>query len=230
MKKSNDFYVNIISGKALLKTEQMEHPNIESAIEYATTLIGSPFRWYDPESDSFNGTDKFWCENAPPPSVSDIIENDKSIVCAGFPNLLRRKLGLCIPGLNGNINGKYKEYYKKYPGGTGAWFLYLFQRKRLEKLDMKKRYPKGTLLLARFKDNETDQGHLAVVYADNKTINDQLIIHSVPDILYNDRDKHKNHGSVKAEPYSISNNAFKYKGKNSYYTYVCLPENWLLLD
>jgi hypothetical protein len=210
-----------------------QQSNIITAFEYATSLIGAPFRWYDPKLDSFIGTDKFWCENASPPTVSDIIENDKSIVCAGFPNLLRRKLGLCIPGINGNINGKYKELYKAFPGGTDAWFLYLFQRKRLEKLDMKKRYPKGTLLLARFKDNENDQGHLAVVYEDadeSKTINDQLIIHSVPDILYTDRDKHKNHGSVKAELYSISNNEFKYKGKKSYYTYICLPENWLLLD
>lgn len=211
----------------------MEQSNITTTLEYATLLIGAPFRWYDPEFDSFNGTDKFWCENAPAPLPTDIIENDKSIVCAGFPNLLRRKAGLSIPGLNGNINGKHKEYYKTLPGGTGAWFLYLFQRKRLEKLDMNKQYPKGTLLLARFKDNENDQGHLAVVYADadeTKTINDQLIIHSVPDILYKDRDKHKNHGAVKAEPYSISNKEFKYIGKKSYYTYVCLPENWLLMD
>jgi len=205
--------------------------SVENALDYATSLIGAPFRWYDPELDSFIGTDKFWCENACAPTASDIIENDKSIVCAGFPNLLRRKLGLPIPGLNGNITGKTKEMYKAFPGGTGAWFQYFHQRKRLEKLDMKKRYPKGTLLLARFKDNDNDQGHLAVVYEDadeSKTINDQLIIHSVPDILYTDRDKHKNHGSVKAELYSISNNEFKYKGKKSYYTYVCLPENWLL--
>jgi len=203
----------------------------ENALDYATSLIGAPFRWYDPELDSFIGTDKFWCENASPPTASDIIENDKSIVCSGLPNLLRRKLGLPIPGLNGNIKGKYKKLVGEFPGGTHAWFLYLFQRKRLEKMDMKKRYPKGTLLLARFKDNDNDQGHLAVVYEDadeSKTINDQLIIHSVPDILYTDRDKHKNHGSVKAELYSISNNEFKYKGKKSYYTYVCLPENWLL--
>lgn len=210
-----------------------QHSNIITAFEYATSLIGAPFRWYDPKLDSFIGTDKFWCENASAPTASDIIENNKSILCAGLPNLLRRKLGLCIPGINGNINGKYKELYKTFPGGTGAWYQYLFQRKRLEKLDMKKRYPKGTLLLARFKDNETDQGHLAVVYDDtdeSTTINDQLIIHSVPDILYTDRDKHKNHGSLKTERYSISNNEFKYKGKKSYYTYICLPENWLLLD
>jgi len=206
---------------------------VNKALEYAESLIGLPFRWYDPDLDSFIGTDKFWCENREAPTSLQIKENDKSIVCAGFPNLLRRKVGLTIPGLNGNINGKYKELFKSYPGGTGAWFLYLFQRKRLEKLDMKKRYPKGTLLLARFKDNETDQGHLAVVYDDSddiKSINDQLIIHSAPDILYTERDKHKNHGSVKVEPYSVSNDKFKYIGKKSYYTHICLPENWLLLD
>jgi hypothetical protein len=205
--------------------------SIEHALDYATSLIGAPFRWYDEELDSFIGTDKFWCENSSAPTASYIIENDKSIVCSGLPNLLRRKLGLPIPGLNGNIRGKTKEMYKAFPGGTGAWFQYFHQRKRLEKLDMKKRYPKGTLLLARFKDNDNDQGHLAVVYEDTdetKTINDQLIIHSVPDILYTERNKHKNHGSVKAELYSISNNEFKYKDKKSYYTYVCLPENWLL--
>jgi hypothetical protein len=98
---------------------------------------------------------------------------------------------------------------------------------------MKKRYPKGTLLLARYKDDVNDQGHGAVVYDDSdesKTINDQLIIHSKPDILYNDRYNHKNHGSVRVEKFSVSNDEYKYLGKKSYYTYICLPENWLLLD
>jgi len=222
--------INLLTKQTNIK---MEQSNIVTAIEYAESLVNTPFRWYDPNVDSFNGKDKFWCENSPAPSCAEINENDKSIACAGFPNLLRRKCGLTIPGLNGNITGKYKDFFKNYPGGTGAWWLYLFQRKRLEKLDMKKRYPKGTLLLARFKGNETDQGHLAVVYDDtdeSKTINDQLIIHSNSDILYTDRDKHKNHGSVRIELYSISNDEYKYKGKKSYYTYVCLPENWLLLE
>jgi hypothetical protein len=182
--------------------------------------------------DTFDGTDKFWCENESPPSALEIKKNDKSIVCTGFINLLRRKLGLDIPGLEGNIKGKYKELYKKYPGGTGAWFLYLHQRKLLEKFDMKMKYPKGTLLLARFKNVEFDQGHVAVVYedTDNKTsINDQLIIHASPDVLYTDKDKYKNHGSVKIEPFYISNNNWKYKNK-CYYTHICYPENWLLVD
>jgi ferredoxin-like protein FixX len=210
----------------------MEQSNIVIALNYATSLIGVPYRWYDEEKDKFNGMDKFWCENSSAPTVVDIIANDKSIVCTGLINLLRRKISLKIPGLNGNISGKYKDLYKKYPGGTGAWFLYLYQRNRLQKLNMKIKYPKGTLLLAKFKNNETDQGHLAVVYSDNdaeKTVNDQLIIHSCPNILYSEKDKHKNHGNVKVEPFYISNDAWKYK-KKSYYTHVCYPENWLLLD
>jgi len=211
----------------------MAQTKIDDTLNFATALVGTPFRWYDPEVDSFNGADKFWCENALAPSSKEINKNDKSIVCTGFINLLRRKAGLNIPGLNGNIKGKYREFYKNYPGGTGAWWLYLFQQKRLEKFDIKKKYPKGTLLLARYKDDIKDQGHVAVVYDDSdesKTINDQLIIHSRPDILYIDREKQKNHGSVKVEKFSISNDEYKYKGKKSYYTYVCLPENWLLLN
>jgi len=201
---------------------------IENTLEYAGTLIGIPYRWYIGEKEEFNGTDKFWCENAPAPCAKEISKNDKSIVCTGLINLMRRYRGLCIPGLNGNINGSYKKLYEKYPGGTGAWFLYLHQRKKLEKLDLKMKYPRGTLLLAKFKDNETDQGHAAVVYSDSETtINDQFIIHSSPDILYGDRENHKNHGCVKVESFSISNNWNN--NKKSYYTHVCLPENWLLV-
>jgi hypothetical protein len=210
----------------------MEQINIVASIEYATSLINIPYRWYVEEVDTFNGIDKFWCENTHAPSAIDITRNDKSIVCTGLINLLRRNNGLSIPGLNGTINGKYRELYKKYPGGTGAWFLYLYQRKRLEKLNMTMTYPKGTLLLAKFKDNETDQGHVAVVYDDiddTKNINEQLIIHASPDILYVDKDKHKNHGRVKVEMFSISNDKWKSK-KQSYYTHICYPENWLLLD
>jgi hypothetical protein len=211
----------------------MDQVKLNNIIEYAESLIGVPYRWYDSELDSFNGTDKFWCENTSAPCSNEINKNGKSIVCTGLINLMRRKSGLSIPGLNGNIIGKYKELFKMYPGGTGAWFLYLHQRKRLEKLDMKKKYSKGTLLLARFKDNENDQGHVAVFYNDineSQTIDEQLIIHASPDILFVDRDKYQNHGSVKVEKFCISNNKYKYKGKKSYYTHVCLPENWLFLE
>jgi len=205
---------------------------IDNAVNYAESLLGLPFRWYDPDVDSFIGTDKFWCANEVAPSAKEIVDNDASICCAGFPNLLRRFQGLCVPGLVNSIRGKHSEYYKQFPGGTGAWFLYLYQNNRLQRFDRKKRYPRGTLLIARFKDNEKDQGHLAVVYDDvdeDKTIREQKIIHSVPTIDYKERHKHKNHGSTVVEPFLVSDDKFKWD-RYSYYKWVCLPENWLIVN
>lgn len=206
---------------------------VDECLNYANTLVGLPFRWFVPGQVIFTGDDAFWCGNSPAPTATEIKQNDKSIVCAGFPNLLRRFCGLTIPGLNGNIVGKHKKYYMELPGGTGAWFLYLYQRKRLQKIDLKRSYPKGTLLIARFKSDELDQGHLAVVYSDAETegtlIRDQLVIHSSPDIDYANSGEHKNHGAVKIEPFHVGNNLWR-ENKPSYYSFVCLPEDWLLKD
>lgn len=204
--------------------------NILIMMDYAETLIGIPFRWYDADVDSFVHDDKFWVSNSSAPTADEIRENDRSIVCTGFINLIRRKNRLSIPGLNGNISGKYKELYKQFPGGTGAWYLYLYQKKRLEKINLKRQYPKGTLLIARFKDNVKDQGHVAVVYdCDGTDIREQSIIHSYSSIEYKDRHLEKNHGNVRIDKFYISNNENK-GNKKSYYTFVCLPENWLLID
>jgi hypothetical protein len=204
---------------------------VDNALNYAASLVNVPFRWYEADVDAFVGDDKFWCENSNPPNANEIFKNDKSIVCAGFPNLIRRHCGLSIPGLNGSIKGEYNELYKIYPGGTGAWFLYLYQNKRLEKLQINKKYPKGTLLIARYRDDIIDQGHLAVVYdepKESKAIIDQNVIHARPFIDYSDRKSHKNHGNVIIESFSMGNDIWKYD--ESYYEYVCLPENWLIVD
>lgn len=211
---------------------KMAHSNVELAFSYAESLVGLPFRWYDPAVDTFVGDDKFWCDNSPPPTAEEIKKNDKAIVCTGFPNLIRRFCGLRVPGLGHIIRGKYKEEYKRFPGGTGAWYAHLRQNKRLQKLDMKERYPKGTLLIARFKSDDKDQGHLAVIYDDvdeTKNITHQRVIHSAPTIDYPDRATANDHGAVTIEPFTISNNLWKWD-KISYYKYVCLPENWLLVD
>lgn len=209
---------------------------INNVMEYATSLQGIPFRWYvNGELETFAGDNAFWCENSPPPSAEEIKEQDKYIVCTGLPNLMRRFCGLTIPGTGPRMRGKYGDIYKQYPGGTTSWFAYLYQNKRVQKFDIKARYPSGTLLIARYKpkDNgEKDQGHLAVVYNnvdEGKTIVDQLLIHSTPSVHYKDRSECKDHGSVIVEPFHISNNLFKWD-KISYYKWICLPENWLILD
>jgi len=214
----------------------MESSSINNVMTYAESLIGVPFRWYvNGELQTFAGDNAFWCENSPPPTAEEIKEKDKYIVCTGLPNLLRRFCGQTIPGIGPKIRGKYGDLYKQYSGGTTAWFAYLYQNKRVQKFNINVRYPRGTLLMARYKpkDNgEKDQGHLAIVYDDvddGKTIVDQLVIHSTPTICYKDRDTCKNHGSVIVEPFYISNNLFKWD-KISYYKWVCLPENWLLVN
>lgn len=200
---------------------------VEDVMTYADSLVGLPFRWYVPGENAFVADDRFWCADLDAPTAEYIREQNKTIVCTGLPNLMRRFLRLPIPGgLNGNIRGKYRELLQQFPGGTGAWFKYFHQNKRLQKIDLKKHYPRGTLLIARFKDDNTDQGHLAVVYDnvdDSKTVFDQTIIHSTPTVDYGDRDKFENHGAVTIEPFMVSAKAWGRK----YYEYVCLPENWL---
>jgi hypothetical protein len=205
---------------------------VDETLAYAETLVGLPFRWYDPDVHTFCGDDVFWCENSVAPMADEIQKNNKSIACTGLPNLLRRFRGLTIPGLGPKMRGKFADIYQACPGGTGAWFAHLNQNKRLEKLDMNKSYPKGTLLIARFKDIVKDQGHLAIVYDDvdeTKNITNQNIIHATPTIDYKDRLNHKNHGQVKIEPFIISNELWKWD-KIGYYKYVCLPENWLIFN
>jgi hypothetical protein len=202
---------------------------IEQVIIYAKTLIGIPYRWHG--SEPFPLDDKFWVENSSPPTADEIREADKSIVCTGLINLMRRYQSLPIPGIDGNIKGKYRELYKQFPGGTGAWYLYLHQQKKIEKLDINARYPVGTLVLARYVSDEVDQGHVAVIIDDEgKTIREQNIIHSWPDIEYNNRNLELNHGSVRIEPFHVSNDKWKAPNSKVYYKYVCLPEKWLLLD
>lgn len=205
---------------------------VDEALQYAESLVGLPFRWYDPEVHTFCGDDVFWCENLAAPIADEIQKNDKSIACTGLPNLLRRFRGLIIPGLGPKMRGKFADIYQACPGGTGAWFAHLNQNKRLQKLDMKKSYPRGTLLIARFKDIGKDQGHLAIVYDDvdeTKNITNQNVIHATPIIDYKERVNHKNHGAVKIEPFMIGNELWKWD-KIGYYKYVCLPENWLIFN
>jgi hypothetical protein len=205
---------------------------IQDALDYAETLVGLPYRWFDPEVDVFSGNDKFWCENSRAPTSNEILQQNKSIVCTGLINLMRRRCQLTIPGTGEPIRGKYSDVYRSCPGGTGAWFAYLQQKKRLLKLDMNAQYPIGSLLIARFKGYDKDQGHAAVVWTQadpDRTIQDQLIIHSVPKIKYRDRDQHVDHGEVLIEPFHVSNDLWQYYD-TGYYKYVCLPENWLLKD
>ena len=99
----------------------------------------------------------FWNRDGPAPSIEDIKKG--GLACVGVTNLIRRHLGLKIP----IEKGKWKDIF---PGGSGAWFHYFKDKKRLHKIDYSKTYPKGTLLLQNW--NPKDMGHVAIVWTENK--------------------------------------------------------------
>jgi len=192
---------------------------IDKAIDYAKTLIGTPYRWIK-QGEKMKGDDKLWASNDEAPSSTIIKNNNKCIVCSGLINLVRRHLHLTIPGV--------KEGHK-FAGDTGHWFRYLRKHKRLEELDVKRNYPKGTLVLRNYKSTQSDQGHLAIVsnnVKSPKTILDQNIIHSAPsEFSYNESNENDNVGETVEEKFKISHFDWESEG---YYTHICLPENWLL--
>ena len=204
------------------KTE--DEKKINKVIAYAKTLVNVPYRWHR-DGDKIQGDDKFWAKNAPHVTREEINKEDKCIVCTGLINLMRRYIGLSIPGIDGSLNDIEGD---KFPGTTGIWFAYLARKKRLEKLDVTKKYPKGTLVLKNFQDVETDQGHVAVIIDDKAdTILDQHIIHAFAQVDYNESKDMKNVGKTGIMKFKLSHYFSSDKG---YYTHVCLPENWLLKD
>ena len=111
-------------------------------------------------------------------------------------------MGLKIP----IENGKWKYIF---PGGSGAWFQYLKDKKRLHKINYSKTYQKGTLLLQDY--NPKDMGHVAIVWTENKKgLSHSKILHS----------RHDGPKSVVIEP--LDDYTMKKR-----FTHICLPENWL---
>ncbi len=202
---------------------QDNNKKINDVIKYAKTLINVPYRWHR-EGNKIKGTDKFWAKNGPAVSREYIDKTDKCIVCTGLINLMRRYVGLTIPGLDGSLDDIEGS---KYPGTTGIWFAYLKRGKRLEKLNVSKKYPKGTLLLRDFEDIE-NQGHVAVII-DEKGISilDQKIIHAYAKLPYKGSENIKNVGKTGTMKFTSSH---YYSSPEGYYTHICLPENWLLKD
>jgi hypothetical protein len=174
-------------------------------LAYACTLLGAPYRWYR-EGGPIPKDDMFWAQNGPPITRQDIDAKDRSIVCTGLINLMRRYQGLSIPGLDGSLNDIGGD---RFPGTTSIWFAYLDRAKKLAPINAAKQYPVGTLLLRDFHDMETDQGHVAVVLEEG-------LLHAFPTISYKEAGD-EIVGCVGITPLTLD--AF---------THSCLPEHWLL--
>jgi hypothetical protein len=149
--------------KYILTSDQTKKVN--KAINYVKKFKGMKYKYFAndkkwPEKDEA----PFWIQNAKPPPFSKVYKDGAN--CAGLMNLVRRFMGLDIPG------------DAKYAGGTHDWFSYLKKRKILEKINHNKVYPPGTLLLQNY--NPKDQGHVAcTIDSSKKGILDSKMIHNI---------------------------------------------------
>jgi hypothetical protein len=173
--------------------EQIVTHNIKKALSYGEKLVGKPYGKWTSSDNMVDVDEPYFAYDTKAPSPSKI----KSASCGGFINLLRRSLDLNIPG-----KGDYK-------GGTQQWFYVLNKKKLLEKIDLKKSYPVGTLLIRNYKD-VLDQGHVAVVYSQGLTLKTSSIIHSYYKGIL------------------IDDNLKTFGDKKGYYSHVCYPEKWLV--
>lgn len=197
---------------------ESEQNSIKKVLEYAISLINIPYRWHK-SGDKIPGDDKFWASNGGMISREYIKKENKCIVCTGLINLMRRFQGLSIPGLDGELG----EIGLLFPGTTGIWFLYL--KPHLEILDIQKKYPNGTLLLRNYDNDETDQGHVAVLITDsNNCIIEENIIHAFAEKDYTLSSNNENVGRTAITSFRDSH---YWDGTDGYYTHICLPQYWL---
>ena len=184
----------------------------QKALAYAHTLIGLPYRWYMGAGEAITGDDKFYAADGPAPAAADLRAGDKSIVCTGVANLMRRFVGLPVPSANAAAG-------IPYPGTTDAWFYYLESARKLQEFDIGAahagKYPAGSLLLRNFSDVETDQGHVAVL------IDSRRILHAY---AFGASPKPGNDGECGITSLEVSH---YYYGADGYYTHICLADDWL---
>ncbi len=117
-------------------------------IDYALSLIGIPYGYWDGGADTSDAT-PFYAENAEQPSRTVLESQGAS--CTGFLNLCARAAHMPVPGVPTH----------EVPGGTGAWGEYLAPY--AQPFDPKAAYEDGTLLFRPYKD-WMDQGHIALIY------------------------------------------------------------------
>lgn len=246
MEKINE-YVSLLKGTKLIGGS--DDDKIRTALEYAFSLIGVPYRWYI--EGPFKEEDQFWVSNNPAPTAKEIFQEDKCVVCAGLTNLMRRKIGKHVPGIDpiregfvDDYNSETDEGYnpeqaKKWPGTTGTWFHYLRQKGWIDDLDLDKEYPVGTLLLRDFLSLD-DQGHVAVIagHGLTKKLRDSIVIHAFAgyrnsgEVLAK-RDGKTNVGETGLSPFIHFLNPEWWPlhpkhNTGTYYTHISLPEHWLL--
>lgn len=188
---------------------------VKKALQYGKSLAGTKYNPWKNGQDTRATEAPFWASNAPAPAAAYV--KARSCLCAGLINLMRRKVGLGIPG------AERKDY--KYAGGTWIWFNHLKKRGVLEAFDINKKYPAGTLLLRNYK-SVGDQGHVAVIVTPGR----MNVLYSTLLHCYTAEPKS---GKKKQSPgidldQSVGRSHFW--RPEGYYTHACLPQHWLGRD
>jgi hypothetical protein len=166
-----------------------------SYIPYAFSLLGVQYSYWDGTAIPRDDSTPFYAVNAPPPSRA--LCEMQGICCTGFINLICRRFGIPVPGVD--------DPTEIFPGGTGAWGKFL--QPHLEPFDSNKEYPDGTLLFRPYKDFD-DQGHIALVVG-GKTLHSYAYVFEP-------------HTSGKVDP-GVSHTPVW----PTYYMYAAPPSAWL---
>jgi hypothetical protein len=145
----------------------------------------------------------YWIGSAPLDDIKFI--NKVGAVKIGVENLIRRYNNLEIPGM---VVGKKGN---KWPGGTEAWFEYLYNENRLQPLNYNMIYPKGTLILQ--EGNIIDEGDILI------TIDNHKLGILETNIIYNIN---------YSETLGLKTEKFKCHNQFERFTHICLPEDWIL--
>lgn len=186
--------------------------SVEMALAYGSSLIGTPYQWWE-QGGLLGDFGPFWVADDKAPPIPTV--RAQCCTCAGLINLMRRSIGLTIPGLN--------HHRSRYAGGTWYWTNFLRRHRVLESFDGFKKYPRGTLLLRPFR-SVSDQGHLAVVYSQHKkgVLYSQLLHAYATEREFNPGKQII--GAVTLDPAAGISHFWDPRG---YYLYACRPENWL---
>jgi cell wall-associated NlpC family hydrolase len=170
---------------------------VEKALLYSQRLIGIK---YGPWIGGVIGSGSpFWIDNELP-------STDKigvgGINCVGLINLISLFL-----------NNEPRS----------DWFDYLDKKNALEPYDSRKIYPRGTLVLRRYRDIE-DQGHVGIIVSDDEILHSYMRID--PDRTFREsiHSANSDYGpGVVVEKIDDSHTWFE----GGTYTDICAPEFWM---
>lgn len=174
--------------------------------------LGTPYVWWN--ENMIDCGEQSYANNKELLDFEKI--NQIGMNCVGLINIIRKSLGLDIPGVKEGT---------AYAGGTYVWFKHLKKYKKLKKFNIRKVYPEGTLLIRNYK-NETDQGHMAVIYeSSNKGVLFSKLAHVYSYTPFNPENETVKHFPGLKIDDSVGESHFWYE--KGFYTHVCMPEDWL---